>query len=73
MTEHYLSLADLSKADTAKIKNLKNSKNSKIFELAERLDKCRITGWEPETPESVLPSYLTVKRAIKFDRKDSLE
>ena len=27
--------------------------------------------WEPETPESVLPSYLAVKRPSTEDRKDT--
>ena len=48
------------------------SKISTNKNFAEKLQAYKLPGWEPETPESTLPSYLAVKRSKDPNRKDSL-
>ena len=48
------------------------SKILKNKNFAEKLQAYKVPGWEPESPESTLPSFLAVKRSKNLHRKDSL-
>ena len=63
--------SDLSKGfERLEIKNFETfaEKNQRFLQHPSRI--FRGIDWEPETPESGLPSYIAVKRLIKFDRKE---
>ena len=63
--------SDLSKAlKRIELKNFETfaEKNQRFLQHPYRI--FRGIDWEPETPESTLPSYIAVKRSIKFDRKE---
>ena len=60
---------------------IKAAKDSKVKNFSLFADKSerflnhpsrifRGLDWEPETPESILPSYLAVKRPKRLDRKE---
>ena len=50
-------------------KNFENFSERSAQLLRHPLSIFKGLTWEPETPESTLPSYLAVKRSFKFDRK----
>lgn len=68
---------DCSDRAPSEIKSARNFESKNFEKFSERsaqllrhpLGIFKGLTWEPETPESVLPSYLAVKRLFKFDRK----
>ena len=61
--------SEIKSASCFESKNFENFSERSTRFLRHPLGIFKGLTWEPETPESVLPSYLAVKRSFKFDRK----